>query len=221
MPNGKILSLTACVLVLAAAGADYGLGQVEIARPHRLPVEGFPTTIGAWQGGALQEVDPEIQSKLATAKIVERDYVNPAGEGVDLMLLTATEDEDMHSPQGCFPSQGWKLTGIHSVLADGVSATEMSAAFPDGQRQQVRYWLTGYFPPAPPRSVFLQKLVAARDHVVGPHNNLSLFVRIIAPDTPQGHQALEDFTTALHGPLQTLIGPGGAVAAPGKLPRRF
>ena len=81
MPNGKILSVTACVLVLAAAAADYGLGQVDVAKPHRLPVESFPATIGVWQGGPIQEVDPEVQKKLATAKIVEREYVNPGGAG--------------------------------------------------------------------------------------------------------------------------------------------
>ena len=211
MPNGKILSVTACVLVLAAAAADYGLGQVDVAKPHRLPVETFPASLGAngaWQGGPIQDVDPEVQKKLATAKIVERVYSNKAGEGLDLMLLTATEDEDMHSPKACFPSQGWKLSDVHPVSVDGQPATEMSAAFEGGQRQKVLYWLTGYYPPAPPRSAFLRKAASLRDRVVGPHNNMSLFVRIIAPDSPQGNQALADFTTVLHDPLQRLAGKG-------------
>ena len=221
MPNGKILSVTACVLVLAAAAADYGLGQVDVAKPHRLPVETFPAAIGGWKGGPVQDVDPEVQKKLATAKIVERVYTNPAGEGVDLMLLTATEDEDMHSPKACFPSQGWKLSDVHPTSVDDQPATEMSAAFEDGQPQKVLYWLTGYYPPAPPRNAFLQKAASLRDRVVGPHNNMSLFVRMIAPDSPQGHQALADFTTALHGPLQSLTGPQDFSNGPDKRKRGF
>ena len=211
MPNNALLPVICCALVLTAVCADYGLGQVNVPKPHRLPVESFPAQIGPWHGGAVQAVDPDIQNMLKTAKIVERVYTNPAilpDQGIDLMLLTATEDEDMHSPQACFPSQGWTLSNVHATSVDGEPATQMTAQQDDGPPQTVLYWLTGYFPPAPPRNAFLKHAAAWRTHFILAHNNMSLFVRIIAPDTPLGRRALENFTKSIHAPLQKVIGPG-------------
>lgn len=203
MSKSSLLPVIACVLVLAAAGANYGLGRLDVPKPHRLPVESFPAKIGDWSGGPLRDVDIDIARALPTAKIVERVYTSPTGAQVDLMLLTATEDEDMHSPQACFPSQGWKLSDIRAIQIDGDPGTRMSAEL-DGQRQSVLYWLTGYFPPAPSPNEFVRKIAAARGHYLNRYKNMSLFVRLITSDDPQGHKALTDFTTALHEPLSAL-----------------
>lgn len=203
MSNTPILSVVACALVLGAAGTNYALGRLDVPKPHRLPVESFPAKLGVWQGGPLRETDIDIARALPTAKIVERVYTNSSGAQVDMMLLTATEDEDMHSPQACFPSQGWKLTDIHPVQADGDTATHMSAQL-DNQRQAVLYWLTGYFPPAPPTNAFVRKVADLRGRVLDRHKNMSLFVRLISSDDPQGQKALLDFTAAMHSPLEAL-----------------
>lgn len=208
MPNNALLPMIACALVLSAVGADYGLGQMDVPKSHRLPVETFPAAIGSWQGGPVQDVGIDIQRRLPTAKIVERVYSDGKGPGVDLMLLTATEDEDMHNPQACFPSQGWTLSDIHNQPVDGKPATEMTATMDEGQRLTVLYWLTGYYPPVPPRTPLLRKAYNWRKRVMGGHNNMSLFVRMTAPDTPLGHQALAKFTPLLHDPIQKLIGAG-------------
>ena len=134
MQKHTLLPVICCALVLAAVGADYGLGQMDVPKPHRLPVESFPAQIGDWRAGPVQAVDPDIQRALATAKIVERPYLNSLGQQVDLMLLTATEDEDMHSPKACFPSQGWVLTNVHDIGMDGQPATQMTAQFEGGPR---------------------------------------------------------------------------------------
>lgn len=208
MPNNALLPLIGCALVLSAVGADYGLGQMAVPKPHRLPVETFPDTIGSWKGGPLGSVNEDVQRKLPTAKIVERVYTNPMGQRVDLMLLTATEDEDMHSPQACFPSQGWSLSNIHNTQVDGQPATQMNAQMGMGEQETVLYWMTGYFPPAPPRNALLRKAFVWRTQSFDKHNNMSLFVRILAPDTPLGRRGLSEFTALLHTPLQTLIGGG-------------
>lgn len=220
MPNNALLPLICCALVLTAVGADYGLGQLDVSKSHRLPVESFPATLGAWQGGPVRPVDPEIQNILKTAKIVERVYTNPAGQEIDLMLLTATEDEDMHSPQDCFPSQGWTLSNVHHIQIDGEPATQMTAAM-EGGRQTVLYWLTGYFPPAPPRNAVLKQAASLRPHLTLAHNNMSLFVRILAPDTPLGQRALADFTASLRDPLRRLVGPGAERVTPDMLHRQM
>jgi EpsI family protein len=221
MQKHTLLPVICCALVLTAVGADYGLGQMDVPKPHRLPVESFPAQIGDWRGGPVQTVDPDIQRALATAKIVERPYINSLGQQVDLMLLTATEDEDMHSPKACFPSQGWTLTNVHDIQMNGQPATQMTAQFEEGPRQTVLYWLTGYFPPAPPRNALLRKAAVWRTHVMGAHNNMSLFVRIIGPDTPLGNHALAEFTQTLHGPIQTLVGQSAQPAKKILLPRQF
>lgn len=224
MPNNALLPVICCALVLTAVGADYGLGKLDVPKPHRLPVETFPAQIGSWQGGPLQTVDPDIQSQLKTAKIVERRYTNPLllpNQGVDLMLLTATEDEDMHSPQACFPSQGWTLSNVQSTSVDGEPATQMTAQMDGEGRQTVLYWLTGYFPPAQPRNALLKQASVWRNHFQLAHNNMSLFVRIIAPDTPLGRRALANFTNAAQGPIQKLIGPGAESVSKKLLHRQF
>ena len=203
MSKPSLLPVIACVFILAAAGANYGLGRLDVPKPHRLPVESFPAQIGPWVGGPLRDVDIDIARALPTAKIVERVYSNGMGEQVDLMLLTATEDEDMHSPQACFPSQGWKLSNIQVIQVDGDPGTRMSAEL-GGQHQAVLYWLTGYFPPAPPPNQFVRKIAEARGKYLNRYKNMSLFVRLITSDDPQGHKALTDFTAAIHEPINAL-----------------
>ena len=221
MPNNALLPVIGCALVLSAVGADYGLGQMDVAKPHRLPVESFPADIGSWKGGPVSEVDPDIQKRLPTAKIVERVYTNPLGQHIDLMLLTATEDEDMHSPKACFPSQGWTLSDVHDTQVEGQPATQMTATMDGGQSQRVLYWLTGYYAPDPPRNALVRKASLLRDHFLGAHNNMSLFVRIITPNTPLAGRSLSEFTSALDAPLQSLIGAGANPSQRALLHRGF
>ena len=221
MPNYALLPVISCALVLLTAGVNYGLGQMDVPRPHRLPVETFPATVGAWKGGALQAVDIDVQKKLPSAKIVERIYTNPQGQWVDLMLLTATEDEDMHSPQACFPSQGWTLSNIQETQVGGQPATRMSAQQEGGPPATVLYWLTGYYPPVPPRNALLQKAYEQRTRVMGNHNNMSLFVRMIGSDTPLGRRAMAEFTSQVDSPLQALVGKGAQQSQKSLLHRGF
>jgi len=208
MPNNALLPLMGCALVLSAVGADYGLGRLDVPKPRRLPVETFPAVIGPWKGGPVQEVGDDIQKRLPTAKIVERVYTDPTGQQVDLMLLTATEDEDMHSPKACFPSQGWTLSDVKDTRVDDQQATRMTADMDGRGRLSVLYWLTGYYPPAPPRNALLQKASVWRKHFMGAHSNMSLFVRITAPETPLTDKALASFTASLHDPLKALVAAG-------------
>jgi len=208
MPNNALLPLIGCALVLSAMGADYGLGRMDVPKSHRLPVETFPDTIGSWKGGPLELVNEDVQRKLPTAKIVERVYTNPVGQQVDLMLLTATEDEDMHSPQACFPSQGWKLSNIHDTQVDGQPGTQMNGQINGQAPEIILYWMTGYFPAAAPQNALLRKAFVWRTQSFDKHNNMSLFVRILSPDTPLGRRNLSEFTALLHTPIKTLIGSG-------------
>jgi len=220
MPKSSFLPIIAAVLILTAAGANYGLGKLDVPKPHRLPVETFPVQIGNWTGGPLREVDIDIARALPTAKIVERVYTSATGEQVDLMLLTATEDEDMHSPQACFPSQGWALSNIQAVQVDGDPATQMSAELGD-QRQAVLYWLTGYFPPAAPANPLVRQVADARGKYLNRYKNMSLFVRLITSDDPRGHKALADFTLALKEPLGKLKASVSSETRSHKTPFKF
>lgn len=201
-----------CALVLSAVVADYGLGQLDVPKPHRLSIEGFPAVVGDWKAGPVHQVDPDIQKRLPTAKIVERDYIDPTGQRMTLMLLTATEDEDMHSPKACFPSQGWTLSGEKDIQIAGQPMTRMTADMDGRGKLAVLYWLTGYYAPAPPRNALLQKASVWRTHLMGVHNSMSLFVRITAPDTPLNDQAMTSFTSALHDPLDSLVRAGASAS---------
>ena len=208
MPNNALLPLMGCALVLSAVAADYGLGQLDVPKPHRLAVEGFPAVVGDWKAGPVHQVDPDIQKRLPTAKIVERDYTNSTRQVMTLMLLTATEDEDMHSPKACFPSQGWTLSDEKDIQIAGQPMTRMTADMDGRGKLAVLYWLTGYYAPTPPRSALLQKASVWRTHFMGAHSNMSLFVRITAPDTPLNDRAMTSFTSALQDPLNALVRAG-------------
>jgi len=208
MPNNALLPLIGCALVFSAVGADYGLGRLDVPKPHLLPVETFPAVVGDWKGGPLQEVPEDIQRRLPTAKIVERSYTDSLGHKIDLMLLTATEDEDMHSPQACFPSQGWTLSDVRAASVDGQPATRMTADL-DGQgRVAVLYWLTGYYPSAPPRNALLRRASVLRKHFMAAHSNMSLFVRIVAPPSSLDKQTEASFTSSIRAPLNALVAAG-------------
>jgi len=97
----------------------------------------------------------------------------------------------------------------------------MTATMNGGPPQTVLYWLTGYYPPAPPRNVLIRKVSLLRNHVVGGHNNMSLFVRIMVPSTPLARRSLTEFTSSLKVPLRLLVGAGANPSQKSLLHRGF
>ena len=206
MQNAKIFSLIGLLMVLGALAANYGVARIVIPEAHRLPVETFPRQIGEWTAGPDIAADPEVQKKLPTATLVTHVYTNRTGQSVELLLLTAGRREDFHNPNECFPGGGWLLTDRKQILMDNQSVSTMVAER-ENIRSQVWYWWAGeldFSEQAGKAKSSLQKLREAIYGGMGRADGMSLFVRMIAPDTPQGHQSLTAFTKVILPSLRQL-----------------
>ena len=169
----------------------------------------------------MQQVDPDIQKRLPTAKIVERVYTNPHGPERRPDAADGDGRRGHAQPPGLLPLAGLEPQQYPKHAGRWAASDPDERTEEGGPAATVLYWLTGYFPPAPPRNALLQKAYLARMHIMGNHNNMSLFVRIIAPDTPLGRRALAEFTSDLRGPLQTLVGAGAGRSQNALLHRGF
>jgi EpsI family protein len=209
MQNSQILATVGCVMVLGAAGLEYALGPMAVAQPRRLPVEAFPARLGDWRGGEILPVDPDIQARLPTAKIMERTYMDSRGRSADVMLVTASDSLDIHNPLDCFPSQGWKLSNNRAASLNGQPVSVMDAQ-QDEQRMSVVYWRTGYYDPPASPSALVRRVYALRQRVVGRKEGESLFVRVMVPADSSGGQTLMQLAGQILPPVQALVAAGAA-----------
>lgn len=190
MSSAKVLNLIGLALVALAAAADCAMPRLAVPRPEALAVDRFPRVIGAWSAGANRPVDPQIAARLTTATIVERDYRNPTGHDIDLLLVTADRDQDIHDPSLCLPAQGWNLGERHVLWLDRQEINEVDID-QSGARYAVLYWLADYTRPARPSNMLLACLMPLRRKIVRYHEGASLLVRLVARE--QDRAALERF----------------------------
>jgi len=186
-------------------------GRMEIAQLRLLPVETFPRKIGEWQAGKDREIEEDIRNVMPSAKIIDRSYTNDTGQQVQLLLLSATETGDFHNPHTCFPSQGWNLGNFREIRVNGQTIKAMTAE-QDAERVNVLYWRTGYYEPPLPRNPLLRALYGLRVRLIGKEEGMSLFVRVIAPDSERSNRALMDFVEKIQAPLQVLKASGNQTA---------
>ncbi len=198
------LALACCALVLGVAGLDFAYGPIPVARPRKLAVDTFPARLGAWQGGAIAPVDPEIQARLRTSAVMDREYTNGAGRTADVMLVTASDNLDIHNPKDCFPSQGWKLTNSRDRVIGGQPVTLMNAQL-DDQKMTVLYWTTGVYLPPAPRSFLARQALRLRDRIVPRHEAVSLFVRLMVPEGPDADPEITALAGQVLPPVQALV----------------
>lgn len=207
MRNHRLFAAVGGGLILGAAALEYGLGPLAVAKIHRLPVETFPAKLGGWHAGDVQPTDADVQARLPTAKILDRPYEDGSGRTVDVMLVTASDSLDIHSPLDCFPSQGWKLSGRRTVVIGGQPVNVMDAQL-DDQKMTVTYWTTGYYAPPPSRYALVRAASTLRTRLIGRREAESLFVRLIAPATPAGEQGLAEVTALAVPPVRALVEAG-------------
>ena len=225
MQKPQILALAAGLMVIGGATLDYALGPMPVAVPHQLPVETFPATLGTWRGGAIAPVDPDVQARIPTSKVMDREYTDSFGHEADVMLVTASDNLDIHNPTDCFPSQGWQLSNLHQQVVDGQTVNVMDAQL-DEQRMTVMYWTTGYYePPASPVAL-VRTVSALRTKILGRKQADSLFVRLMVPSTATSDTDLTQLAEHVLPSVQSLLNEGrrGAeqvTSAHDKLPKNY
>jgi len=201
----QICATTCCALALVACVTDYGFGKLPIAQPRALAVSTFPTNLGDWQGGGLLPVDPDVQAKLPSAKIIDRNYTNSIGETVDLTLVTANDSLDIHDPVVCLPAQGWQIVDSSQAVYGGqlVNILDLTQ---DGQSMRAVYWWTGYYPPKLSSHFWVQDAAKFRAKMINKREGESLMVRILSTDNDPNE--LEDFTKAVLPEVKKLTDDG-------------
>lgn len=95
-------------------------------RAENVPVVGplseFPTQLGGWRMVQDVKVEPEIQQILQADDLLNRAYVNPAGNAAGYLFIayfkTQRSGQAPHSPKNCLPGSGWEPTESASMLID-------------------------------------------------------------------------------------------------------
>jgi hypothetical protein len=208
MQKAQVLNLGAFGLVLLTLVVCRATPRLETVI-RVLPIDRFPRQIGPWHVDRDIPTDPEVQRSLPTATIVERDYVDPLGRHIDLLLLNARDDQDYHKPEACLPGQGAAITKLPTVMVDGRPTNAMRSTQDGMSDVLLYYWvkLPGRGEPAP--GSLVSKVLQLRRLV--DHENLSLFVRITMPDRPQDRLDLVEFAGEVWKGLTPILGDHGEV----------
>jgi EpsI family protein len=85
-------------------------------RAENVPLVGalsaFPKQFGGWRMVQDVKIEPEIQEILQADDLLNRSYLNPAGNtGVYLFIAyfkTQRAGQAPHSPKNCLPGSGWE-----------------------------------------------------------------------------------------------------------------
>jgi exosortase D (VPLPA-CTERM-specific) len=116
--------------------------------PVRTGFAEFPMQLGAWHG-RRQSLDGVYSNALQLDDYVLADYVNSAGDAVDLYIpyyRSQRKGEAVHSPRSCLPGGGWQMRDfgqrkLAAVLVDGQALRVNRAVIELGnERELVYYW---------------------------------------------------------------------------------
>lgn len=106
--------LVACCLLVVSAG---GTWYVSRERPHVTAKppnwSQVPLTLGQWHG-KKEKVDQAIKKYLAADEMISRTYTKN-GLTVGFDATFGTQWRSLHSPAGCYQSQGWQIVSRHDV----------------------------------------------------------------------------------------------------------
>jgi len=116
--------------------------------PARTEFADFPMQLGDWHG-RRQSLDGVYSDALQLDDYVLADYVNSAGEAVNLYIpyyQSQRKGEAVHSPRSCLPGGGWQmrefgqrtLTGVRA--AGGALRVNRVLIELGNQRELVYYW---------------------------------------------------------------------------------
>ena len=184
MPKPSVHSLNllpAVCILLAAVAAVVGrvVPRLNTAVLRPASIAAFPKTLAGWTCVGEKNADTPV---LPTAHIIERDWEDGQGHGLQSLLLTARDYSDFHDPNVCLPLQGFVLNPLRIVRLPGTGQDAfLLTAERQGERRQILYWWPGQ-PTLRGGSGRDQwgKLLALRDRLTGETGH-SLFVRLICP----------------------------------------
>jgi len=200
----------ALIILILGALFSYAGPRLDLPKPRLLKVHSFPRQFAGWTAVQDRKPDEEVQKALPTAVIMDRQYRNSEGRAINLLLLTAKEMRDIHSPAVCLPGSGWQTQSDKLLILNGQKITARIMAV-RGVPFHVWYW----YPPVPypePKHPFVRALYRWRLKAPGTYRpdtiadlSSSLLVRVIAPAEPGSQEEVERFAVAVQKEVQELI----------------
>lgn len=122
--------LAALMMTGLASGAVYFSPKPSGVDLQREPLFLFPTTIGGWDAGAPEKLEPNIEAVLKADDYLLVGY-SSAEQPTSVNLFIAwyrkqTEGSGIHSPEVCVPAGGWEMSEIEveTVAVQLSSGTE-------------------------------------------------------------------------------------------------
>ena len=134
--------------LILAAGMYSRAGDTEVAAP-REALASMPRTLGGWSDPVDLPLDREVREVLGVEDYINRTYVNPAAQPVNLYIgyyASQRQGDTIHSPQNCLPGAGWQPVegGATSLDIEGRRITVNRYVIQKGlDRQVVLYWYQG------------------------------------------------------------------------------
>jgi EpsI family protein len=142
------MNLSNGLLALALLGAGGLAWSLQLRPPLALdvkPLAELPARVGSWRAAEDVPIEPAIESELAADLNLHRVYVGPAAEPIWLYVGYYGTDRGgrpEHTPQGCYPSQGWTIASdrVVEVTPDTDLRVNEFVVQRDGESQLVHFW---------------------------------------------------------------------------------
>jgi EpsI family protein len=100
------------VFLLLEGTAFYAVAMRDENVPSVGSLSAFPAQFGGWRMLQDVKIEPEIQEILQADDLLNRSYVNPAGNSAVYLFIayfkTQRSGQAPHSPKNCLPGSGWE-----------------------------------------------------------------------------------------------------------------
>ncbi|HEV2471962.1 MAG TPA: exosortase-associated EpsI family protein [Chthonomonadales bacterium] len=208
MQHDKVLAAVALLMACAALAVSALARPVREGKSFVVPVAQFPSLLAGWECVSQtteKDYPEEVRHKLPTAHVVDRHYMNALGQTVELLLLTADNQEEFHDPSVCFPDQGFSLQERRQWVLAGQRVQSFAVKQP-GKDLFVLYWWAGDFESERPHPRWLQEVYKIRNKVQNEEGS-RIFARMVCTDTPDNRAAMIAFARSVIGPVRALACP--------------
>jgi EpsI family protein len=159
----------------------------------------IPLSLDGWVGRDAPPLEPDVARVLAADQYVHR-YYGKATDRIETDIAYYERPQAgaaMHSPLNCLPGNGWQVIESRTMqLGTGADAPRVRRLIVDrkGYRLVMAYWFQNRAEVI--ATEYGQRLRLLTSGLRGNPTDAAL-VRVMAFDTPAGHQAMETFTRAL------------------------
>jgi len=135
----------AVYLLLLAVGLYLQLHR-DLGVPINKPLQQFPTVVSQWRMVGEAQLSSEVQNVLKASDVLMRQYVNGAGDKVQLYIGYHDGGKgggEIHSPKHCLPGSGWlEQSSVRATVpAAGQELSLVRAVYQKGESNELfLYW---------------------------------------------------------------------------------